>query len=138
MSWPVAAREAQTRAIQCQLRRAELTEGRPVQLRDVERARQALERAQQRTQRARGRLAELRRRTGARGSTPAEAVLYVNEPALRTRTKEIGPAAVYPSYLGLGGHCSELELDAFAHGLAGLPVFELHVLSQAVWEITEL
>lgn len=139
-----AARVARERAVRCRLRRLELAAGRRVTDRDVAEARAALEQAIARSTMAQARLTA--RLVAQRGSheAPADraglnvAGLAPRDPAaLRRKIRKLDLPRVWTAYLGLGGHCSEFELDAFAHAGFDLAGEEIAVLDQAVWELTE-
>ena len=57
--------------------------------------------------------------------------------ALRSKIRTLELGQVWTAYLGLGGHCSQFELDAFTHAALDLGAEEMAVLDQAVWELTE-
>lgn len=137
-----AARVARERAVRCRLRRLELAAGRRVTARDVADARAALEQAIGRSTMAQARLTERlaarRRPDEAPAARPAWSVRGQRDPAaLRRQVRKLALPQVWVTYLGLGGRCSEFELDAFANAGFELTGDELAVLDQAVWELTE-
>jgi hypothetical protein len=139
-----AARVARDRAVQCRLRRIELAAGRRVTERDVAEAQAALEQAIGRSTMAQARLsarlANPRRPRGAPVDSPrwSPGLPAQRDPAvLRTKITKLELSQVWTAYLGLGGHCTEFELDAFAHAALDLDAEEVAVLDQAVWELTE-
>lgn len=139
-----AARVARDRAVRCRVRRLELAAGRRVTTRDVADAKAALEQAVERTALAQARLAS-RLAAGRRplGASAEQRAWSAPDPAqrdlaaLRTKIGKLGRSEVWTTYLGLGGHCSEFELDAFAHAGFDLAAAEIAILDQAVWELTE-
>lgn len=139
-----AARVARERAVGCRLRRIELAAGRRVTVRDVAAAQAALEQAIGRSAMAQARLATRLAATRRPPEEPARwpawsarGVPQRDPAALRTKIGTLDLSQVWAAYLGLGGHCTEFELDAFAHAALELGGDEIAVLHQAVWELTE-
>src|SRR2546421_2544102 len=116
-SWRESADAASARAAQCRQRSAALTDRRKVDAADAQRAQQALERALSRAAMAQSRLLSGREyryllATHAHSALAAEWLLEpVAAADLRSRAGDLDAASVYPTYVELGGSCTEFELD---------------------------
>jgi hypothetical protein len=141
-----AASAAELRAQSCRRRIDELEAGVQLHPEDARKAEASLSSAQRREALARQRL-EAR---GQRGWSKDDDCAWVLLLA-RHRSKPASAASLYQDvlaaglsvaevheyYVSLGGSYSSLDLDAYLHGLAGLPSLEQSVVSQAVWELRE-
>lgn len=144
----VAARQAADRAAACRVRLGELAERRRSSSEDVRRAQAALRRAITRAANAQERLSQHRPREApaallvdadmAGTPTPSPESTAADVAILREQAQRLDAAQLMLQYFSLGGRCSGFELDAFVHAALELPNGEVAVLSQAVWEMTEL
>lgn len=139
-----AADAALARAVACRTRLTRLAQGQHVGTEDVRAAHDALVRAQLRADRARRRLIAVRLRQLGGGRPPTTGAFspipsgIPDLAALRAATRDLAARGLYVAYFSLGGNCTPLELDAFAHAALELPTDELTLLAHAVWELTEL
>jgi hypothetical protein len=136
-----AAREAEARVASCRARGTQLASRRPFDRDDLREARAALERATERAAIANLRLEHARSRRRQRLITrviPDAELAERRQPStLRKQAGELSIDRLFPTYLAIGGQCSEFELDAFVHSVIDLPAEERAILAHAVWEATE-
>jgi hypothetical protein len=103
-------------------------------IRRASRAHQDLERARRRYAPPSGPAA----RVPEQRAPDAVPVRHWQPAQLRELCSGVGFDSLFYAYLGLGGRCDELEIDAFLHCAIELPDTELAMLSHTVWELIEL
>lgn len=138
-----AAEAAALRAASCRRRVEALARADAVNAGDVASAADALADATRRADRARKSMVAARARTEA-----LDAVARLSrESAGRgagggaldvrhwLRARDVALDDLFTTYLVVGGTCSKLEIDAFAHGALSIPDSEQTALRHAMWEM---
>jgi hypothetical protein len=137
--WEAAARAAGARAASCRARREQLARRSAFGAGDPLSARAELARAEERAALATIRLGRARsqRRDRISGRSAGDGETdRCDSSSLRQAARQLPLSALYPSYLSVGGRCTEFELEAFIHEALELPADECSVLGYAVWELT--